>query len=235
MAWRFPVFPLVLGCVLAATSLPAGAARAGQQGGQHGGLMGTVEFPSTNLAALPQWTRILDKMPEQRKAIARCDADPDACPSSKAIAWRAKIQELRTRDRLVQLIEINRFINTWSAKTDAAVYGTVEYWASPLEFLERSGDSEDFAIMKFYSLRELGFANDQLRIVIAMDVLSNRRHSFAATYYDGKVYVLDNVSDTVLTQEHSKYYVPTYSVNETTRWAHVINRSENDSKSAGAN
>ena len=231
LALRFPVFPLLLGCVLAATSLPAGAARAGQ----HGGLMGTIEFPSTNLAALPQWTRILDKMPEQRKANARCDADPDACPSSKAIAWRAKIQELRTRDRLVQLIEINRFINTWSAVTDTAAYGTGEYWASPQEFLERAGDSEDFAIMKFYSLRELGFTNDRLRIVIATDVLTNRKHSFATAYYKGKIYVLDSVSDTVLTQEHSKYYVPIYSVNETTRWAHVINRSENDSKSAGAN
>lgn len=235
MAWRFPVFPLVLGCVLAATNLPAGAARAGQHGGKLGGLMGTIEFPSTNLAAFPQWTRILGKMPEQRKAIARCDADSDSCPSSKAIAWRAKIQELRTRDRLVQLIEINRFINTWSAKTDAAAYGVAEYWASPLEFLERSGDSEDFAIMKFYSLRELGFTNDQLRIVIATDVLSNRKHSFTAAYYDEKIYVLDNISDTVLTQKHSKYYVPTYSVNETTRWAHIINRSENDPKSAGAN
>lgn len=153
--------------------------------------------------------------------IARCDADVDACPSPTAVAWRAKIQALKSRDRLVQLFEINRFINTWPKKTDGDVSADVGQWASPLEFLDRPGNTEDFAIAKFFSLRELGFKNNRLRIVIATDVLSNRVHAFTTAYYDGKIYVLDNLSDTVLSQDHSKYYVPSYSVNETTRWAHI--------------
>jgi len=120
------------------------------------------------------------------------------------------------------LWEVNRFINTWPDKPDKDNYGAEDYWASPLEFMSRSGDSEDFAITKFFTLRELGFANRQLRIVVAKDVLRNKVHSFLAVYQNGKIYVLDNVSDSIITQNDAKYYFPFYSVNETTRWAHIV-------------
>jgi predicted transglutaminase-like cysteine proteinase len=210
----FRLRPLVFALGVFAASVSAAAA-------QGGGLLGTLEFPSDDLRALPQWTRVLDKMAGERAVIAQCDADAGACSGPKFIAWRAKIGELQTREPLDRLWEVNRFVNTWSKKADQANYGTAEYWASTLEFLDRSGDSEDFAIMKFFMLRELGFDNDRLRIVTATDVLSSRVHTFLVAILDGQTYVLDNLSDTVLTQEHSGYYVPSYSVNETTRWAHV--------------
>ena len=65
-------------------------------------------------------------------------------------------------------------------------------------------------------------ANENLRIVTAMDILRNRAQAFVAVYQDGEVHILDDLSDTVLTQEFARYFVPTYSVNETTRWAHII-------------
>ena len=45
---------------------------------------------------------------------------------------------------------------------DLANYGLPDYWATPLQFLDRDGDCEDYAIAKFVSLRELGFAADEL-------------------------------------------------------------------------
>jgi len=235
-----PCYHVLFLCGVLATVM---AFSPGVSAGDHGspgapakkGMMGTLEFPSTELSALPQWMRILSRMAEEKKKIAQCDADVDACLSPKAVAWRAKIQALKSRDRLVQLLEINRFINTWPKKTDGAVFAAVDHWASPLEFLDRSGDSEDFAIAKFFSLRELGFKNKHLRIVIATDILSNRVHAFTSAYHDGKIYVLDNLSDTVLTQDHSKYYVPSYSVNETTRWAHIPVHDRDGLKTVTAN
>ncbi len=185
-------------------------------------LLGTVEIASTNLGALPQWTRILKKIGDEKKAVDRCDASVDACPSAEMMAWRAKIRGLRAEAPLDRLWEVNRFINTWAEKPDGENYGAEDYWASPLEFIGRSGDSEDFAIMKFFTLRELGFTNEQLRIVVAKDVLRNKIHSFLAVYHEGEIYILDNVSDGVLTQSYAKYYFPFYSVNETTRWAHIV-------------
>ncbi len=185
------------------------------------GLLGTQEFSSSNLSALPQWERVLEKFNRERKALARCDQNTDACPSPRVIAWRAKIQALKDQAGLDRLEQINSYINTWPFKSDAANYGVGEYWATPLEFLEKSGDTVDAAIMKFFSLRDLGFANDDLRIVLATDVLSNDTHAFVTANQDGEVYILDTLSDTVIREGDVMYYVPLYSVNETTRWAHV--------------
>lgn len=213
---RFPIlFPLAIAGGVVAAASGGAAAKPGA------GLLGTLEFSSSNLSALPQWERVLEKYNRERKALARCDQNTDACPSPRVIAWRAKIQALKDQPGIDRLEQINSYINTWPFKFDAANYGVGEYWATPLEFLEKSGDAVDTAIMKFFSLRDLGFANDDLRIVLATDVLSNDTHAFVTANHEGEVYILDTLSDAVIREGDVVYYVPLYSVNETTRWAHV--------------
>ena len=114
------------------------------------GLMGSVEIPSDDLSALPQWTRVLGKIPEEKILIKKCEVDIKNCSSTKLIAWRAKIQEARTLPPLKQLRVVNRFINSWPISDDQKSYKKQDYWASPMEFSERSGDSKDFAIIKFF-------------------------------------------------------------------------------------
>lgn len=189
-------------------------------------LLGSEAFPSDNLGALPQWQRVLAKRADEQTRIAACDADIKACPSTKVVAWRAKVQQLRSAYPLDQLLEVNRWVNTALHLADDKAYGAADHWASPLEFVERSGDSEDFAIFKFFMLRELGFDNDQLRIVVARDTLRNRPVTLVAAFHGEAVYLLDDVTDAVLRQEQAGHYVPFYSVNETTRWAHVINAGD---------
>ncbi len=184
-------------------------------------LMGTVEIPSGNLAALPQWTRVLEKLDRERSTIARCDNDADACVSAKMIAWRAKVQEMKSLAPIDQLRATNLFVNAWPASGNREAYDAEDEWASPLEFLQNTGGSENFAIMKFFTLRDAGFPNDDLRIVVAKDALRNKSHTFLAAYHENRVYILDNVSNTIFTQDRTNYYVPFYSVNETTRWAHL--------------
>ena len=216
--------PIVLGfaCAVGLFGLPGGPADAATAPP----LLNSLEFPSNDFGALPQWRRVLSQMDEERARIAACDAEIKACPSTKVVAWRAKVQQLRSAYPLDQLREVNRYVNAWPTVTDVAAHGAVDHWATPLAFIERSGDSEDFAIFKFFMLRELGFDNDQLRIVIAQDTLRNRSVALVAAYHGGEVYLLDNVSDAVLRQERASHYVPFYSVNETTRWAHVVNAGD---------
>jgi predicted transglutaminase-like cysteine proteinase len=71
------------------------------------------------------------------------------------------------------------------------------------------------------SLRQLGFGADQLRLVVLNDVSRDLAHAVLAVYLDEQVYILDNLSRSVLPQEQVRQYVPYYSINETTRWAHV--------------
>ena len=39
-----------------------------------------------------------------------------------------------------QLTAINEFYNRWPYRRDAELYGRSEYWATPREFMSRSGD-----------------------------------------------------------------------------------------------
>jgi predicted transglutaminase-like cysteine proteinase len=62
---------------------------------------------------------------------------------------------------------------------------------------------------------------EQLRLVVVRDVIRDLAHAVLAVYVDEEVYILDNLTKAVLPQERIRQYVPYYSVNETTRWAHA--------------
>jgi predicted transglutaminase-like cysteine proteinase len=57
--------------------------------------------------------------------------------------------------------------------------------------------------------------------VVLNDVSRGLAHAVLAVYFEQQVYILDNLSRAVLPQEQVSQYVPYYSINETTRWAHV--------------
>jgi predicted transglutaminase-like cysteine proteinase len=184
-------------------------------------LFGTVEFRAESLAALPQWQRTLRRIEQERSIYKLCAEASKACPSRGALAWQAMLKSQINRAPIDQLRAVNRFLNGWQYKTDAQNYGKSDYWASPLEFLSHSGDCEDYAIIKYVSLRQLGFAADQLRVVVVRDVVRELAHAVLAVYLGDQVYILDNLTTAVLPQERVSQYVPYYSINETTRWAHV--------------
>jgi predicted transglutaminase-like cysteine proteinase len=184
-------------------------------------LLGTTEFRTASLAALPQWQRVLQKIETERSTYRACAAAEADCPSRGAASWQAMIRDQRGRPPLRQLDTVNRFLNGWRYKEDAANYGRPDYWATPLEFFLRSGDCEDYAIAKYVTLRQLGFAAEQLRLVVVHDVVRDLAHAVLAVYLDDQVYILDNLTRAVVPQDEVAHYVPYYSINETTRWAHV--------------
>lgn len=198
------------------------------------GLFGSLEIASQDLSALPQWTHALEGTLELEQASLKCDEDILKCASQQMTLWRTKIQELEHADKSIKMRQINRFINKWQHSTDEAIYGKEDYWATPLEFITNGGDSEDFAIMKYISLRELGFSALQMRIVLTNDVLRGTSHTVLSVKLNSKSYILDSQNDNVLQEEFVKYYVPLYSVNETTRWAHIPSQFSNLGDAAGA-
>ena len=185
-------------------------------------LFGTMEFRASSLAALPQWLRVLGSIDQERELYAKCDKDIDACVSPALAAWRAKIRGLKGLDRKTQLIESNKFLNRWIYREDQANYGVADYWASPLEFLKSSGDCEDYAIIKYVMLRELGFSAEMLRIVVVHDTLRNVTHALLAIYLDDEIVMMDSLFDGVLPQKYLSFYIPEYSLNETSRWSHIL-------------
>jgi predicted transglutaminase-like cysteine proteinase len=186
------------------------------------GIFGSLEFIGGSLRALPQWTRVLDKIKEENVIYAACDADARKCPSPAAAAWRASKRRVEGLKPLEQLREINRFLNSWVYREDVENYGVNDFWASPLQFISQSGDCEDYAIIKYVTLRELGFPAEKLRIVVLQDTLRAVPHAVLAVYLDDRILIMDSLFDAILPDTQVTFYVPQYSVNETTRWAHVM-------------
>ena len=185
------------------------------------GLFGMVEISSDNLAALPLWIKVKASFPMLANAAAKCDARIEDCQSQQMTLWRTKIAELQNSPKRIQMQAINRFLNSWKYTPHETETSAERHWSSPLEFLTNGGGARDFATMKYVSLKELGFDPGSMRIVIVNDVLRNKLHAVLSVTLRGKRYVLDSLNDTILEENFVNYYVPLYSVNENTRWAHI--------------
>ena len=184
-------------------------------------LLGTVEFRTASLAGLAEWQRVLRGIEDERPIYGACLRDPGACPTPGARAWQEMIQSQTGQVAMDQLISVNRFLNNWQYKPDSENYGRRDYWATPLEFLRLSGDCEDYAIVKYVTLRQLGYPAERLRLVVVRDTARELAHAVLAVYLDDGVYVMDNLTSAVLPQDRVRHYVPYYSTNEASRWAHV--------------
>ena len=69
------------------------------------------------------------------------------------------LQKAKSFDTKKKLIRTNIFINNINPKSD----GKVNRWSTPKEFLLNGyGDCEDYAIMKYFTLLELGIPKDKL-------------------------------------------------------------------------
>ncbi len=184
-------------------------------------VFGSLEVRSNSLKGLPQWTRVLAIMQAEQPAFDRCVKSSANCATPVLKNWREVITSAKGRSRQDKLKTVNEFFNRWPYKEDTEVYGLSEYWAAPREFMTRSGDCEDFAIAKYFALRKLGFSNEEMRIVILWDEIRGIGHAILAIYEANDILVLDSLSNLILSHSRYKQYKPQYSMNETTRWAHI--------------
>lgn len=185
-------------------------------------MFGALEFQLVSLRGIPQWQEVIAAISAELDITAACEAQRSACTPPKAALWRDEIARVRGMPRREQLLAINTFFNRIvTYRLDETAYNKPDYWATPLEFLTHAGDCEDYAIAKFVSLLELGYDNDDLRIVVVHDVLRNFAHAVLAVRQGDEFIFLDSLQDGLLSAEQVPQYVPEYSVNLTSGWAHI--------------
>lgn len=172
-----------------------------------------------NFNALPKWKRVLSKVKGQIQTLGSCTS-AKTCPPG-ATSWQRIMKQARGKERTEQLKMINSFFNKWPYRLDQDAYGASDWWATPQEFLKISGDCEDYAIIKYFALRELGFSKDELRIVVVKDRIRGIAHAVLAVFTDGDAYILNNISDAIFTHGKYRHYIPQYSLNEEHRWSHI--------------
>ncbi|MFT4300950.1 MAG: transglutaminase-like cysteine peptidase [Desulfovibrio sp.] len=179
-------------------------------------LFGTVEFKRP-LSSLPGWLTLLKRNAK----------DPIFIPGKyfkKNVTWDNFKEKAKGKNPMDLLRYVNSFWNTWPYKEDIVNWGVEDYWAIPAEFLKKSGDCEDYAIVKYFTLKELGIPSENMRIVVVRDTVRNLAHAVLAVYLNGDAYILDNLSNAVLPHSRIRQYSPQYSVNEVGRWAHLKGR-----------
>ncbi|MGL4942871.1 MAG: transglutaminase-like cysteine peptidase [Thermoguttaceae bacterium] len=177
-------------------------------------LFDKLEFRG-RISTLPQWMRVLtdnDKSP----------IFADDFKLNPQTTWgEFKKYVLSLPDKKEQLKAVNAFWNRWPYRTDMDVYNQEDYWAIADEFRRNSGDCEDYSIAKYFTLKELGFSPDDLRIVIVRETIRGIAHAILIVYLDGEAWVLDNLSNALLPHTFYKHYDAQYSVNENFRWSYV--------------
>ncbi len=210
---------IALASVVLAAALLAGGPATAERARAYPPLFGTIEVKSGNLQPFPKWTGALERyFAERRNGPAPCEPGWfTRCPID---GWKTFLAEMRGKDARAQIAAVNAYLNEAPYIIDLVNYGVPDYWATPLQFLARDGDCEDYAIAKFMSLRALGFANDDMRIVVLQDLNLRIAHAVLVVYRDGRAWVLDNQIGEVVPAETIRHYRPVYSVNETAWWLH---------------
>ena len=82
------------------------------------------------------------------------------------LAWQAKQEQIRLDPEQSRVEEVNRYFNRAIRYTDDKSYWHEDdYWATPGETIGHGhGDCEDYAIAKYFSLRQLNVAQDKLKL-----------------------------------------------------------------------
>ena len=162
-----------------------------------------------------KWSELQTRIAVDEKAIASCRSDESACSQAAlrflSIADLGKMGEGRAR-----LGWINRAVNmSIRPASDWSQYGYVDFWASPLQTLGNgAGDCEDYAIVKYAVLRELGVASDDLRLVIVQDEQRQTGHAIVAVRFEQRWLVLDNRTMAILDAEDVQHYRPLIALDQ---------------------
>jgi len=166
------------------------------------GLFGSVALPMGTLPATKQW-RSVSATDFTSQYGAHCRTA--ACATGVGALLTKAALKAEGQPALEALTLINSAVNHLIRyRSDAA-----DHWATPVETAARgAGDCEDFAIAKLWLLRSIGYAPDQLQLVILRDTRTSVFHAVLAVHVNDRRYILDNLSNRVLTDDVLKAYVP---------------------------
>lgn len=189
-----------------------------------GSYFNMTESVFTNLKPFPKWTGVMARFAVQQE-IPDEECGAVRYHPCEIKDWKRLIESLKEKSFDDQLEEINNWSNKHPYIVDQLNWGVNDYWETPYEFMEISGDCEDYAISKYYSLRAIGIEADRMRIMIVQDLnLGGIIHAILGVYDDdGTLMILDNQIKRVIPAMKIYHYRPIYGVNEENWWTYHPN------------
>ncbi len=159
----------------------------------------------------------------------------------KAVAGVRALQAVLTAavdlDDDGRLQAVNQFFNRRiQFREDIEVWGQEDYWASPVEMLDKGqGDCEDFAMAKYFSLLSLGMPTAKLRLVYVRAQLGGpggvvQAHMVLAYYAQPQAepLILDNLISELRPASRRPDLTPVFSFNSDGLWQGVGSTTAGD-------
>lgn len=191
------------------------------------GAFGSLELRANKVHGGKQWRGVLKRIAGEKELYAACDQNKSNCPS-KVRSWRRSVHAMDQLKGWSLLAAVNARINKLvQYRDDIDAYGRQDHWATPVEALTGRGDCEDYAILKYISLLELGVSDQQMRIVVVKDTRRGIGHAVLSVNLHGKTYVLDSLRRAPVLDSKLNRYVPYYSVNRQGQWLNIATRKRN--------
>ncbi len=149
------------------------------------------------LADTPRWTDVLARAARDTalpvRASVRCMMPAEELPADCGpTGWRAAFAGLQGKPMIDRLAGVQAVVNRLPYVPDLANWGMADRWETPAEMFARGGDCEDFALTKYFALRELGLAESAMRLAIVWDNRDAEQHAVLFVALDGQSWVLDN-------------------------------------------
>ncbi|MDD3007608.1 MAG: transglutaminase-like cysteine peptidase [Arcobacter sp.] len=142
-----------------------------------------------------------------------------------------KFQSLKTQVKDYELIRklshINTFINRILPAYDISTASSLDYWATPKEFLlQGHGDCEDYVIAKYFTLLEIGIPKEKLYFAV-VNVKGQKDAHMVLLYVEDKnssPLVLDNLSSRVIPFTKRPKLIPKFAFNEIDSYLFTANK-----------
>lgn len=124
----------------------------------------------------------------------------------------------KDKNQWQQIQLINAWVNNrMSQSTDLAIWGKKDFWASPFESINAgAADCEDYALMKYFLLREAGVPASNLVLSHVSFKYESAPH-MVLTYInkeDNGFYILDNIVKEIKPSFYREDLLFRYSFNE---------------------
>ena len=161
-----------------------------------------------------KWRGMEADIAKENTILEQCRTNPEGCPSNAAQFLRL-ISAVKAKSGRAQLDEANRAVNmAIRYASDFALHGEADRWSAPLAtFANGKGDCEDYAIAKYVALREAGFQESDLRLVLVRDRAIRQDHAVLAARHNDGWLILDNRRTELMADSEASSYTPLFAIN----------------------
>jgi len=133
--------------------------------------------------------------------------------------WDELVADVAAVDPLDKVEAVNAYVNKRVSFRDDGKGADIWSTATATLAIGR-GDCEDYAIAKMQLLLKLGFARDDLYLVVARDLVRRADHALLAVRVQNRMVVLDSGTDTLLDASETLDYRPIITFSGDREWLH---------------